>query len=521
MTDYNLIFGAVLLFNVAVTFRASSYYKKYFPSPTESSKNTSSSAETSSEAQSEELAPLSGKDDGKDSFRDNDEEKTNLDLERGDEPPDDSVNAASDNAANIRHSQLLRKYLIVYLLAALSDWLQGPYVYALYDAYGYSQHDIAVLFVAGFGSSMVFGSFIGGMADHCGRRKFIILFAVIYALSCMTKREFIQFMILLLVAQSAMLMSLLLLTLYHATYFFLVDFKSFSILMIGRLLGGIATSLLFSVFEAWLIGAHASAGLMSHIGKAFSTAQYGNSIIAIIAGQIANKAANHAEFKPSSEGSGFYIGGYLGPFDVSLFALIFCGLLASALWEENYGETSADNDDNQKAKSSASGALKKAYYATISSPDILSCGIISSLFEGSMYIFVFMWTPALTALAKEELGDEFEGLPFGVIFSTFMVCCMAGSSIFSIAMEKLKPEQLAVTVFGVAFFAFAMIVFSASATSSFLAMNLFGKQSFLLEIYFYYACACINPCFLISILLRNVCWNVLSVHGNNERNDCP
>jgi hypothetical protein len=54
----------------------------------------------------------------------------------------------------------------VYLLAALSDWLQGPYVYALYDAYGYSQHDIAVLFVAGFGSSMVFGSFVGGMADQ-------------------------------------------------------------------------------------------------------------------------------------------------------------------------------------------------------------------------------------------------------------------------------------------------------------------------------------------------------------------
>ena len=47
----------------------------------------------------------------------------------------------------------------------MADWLQGPYVYALYHAYGYSQHDIAVLFIAGFGSSAVFGSFIGGMAD--------------------------------------------------------------------------------------------------------------------------------------------------------------------------------------------------------------------------------------------------------------------------------------------------------------------------------------------------------------------
>ncbi len=89
---------------------------------------------------------------------------------------------------------------------------------------------------------------------------------------------------------------------------------------------------------------------------------------------------------------------------------------------------------------------------------------------------MFQWTPALTTLSKAEMvnGDEeFEGLPFGIIFSTFMVCCMAGSSIFSIAMEKLKPEQLAVIVFGVASFAFLMVSYSTSATSTFLSMNLF------------------------------------------------
>jgi hypothetical protein len=214
----------------------------------------------------------------------------------------------------------------------------------------------------------------------------------------------------------------------------------------------------------------------SHLGKSFSYAQYGNSVIAIFAGQVANRAASYAEFKPTSEDSGYYTGGYLGPFDVSLFALIVCGLLAAYLWEENYGGGKGDDDsasDDGKAGSSAMGALKGAFETTIRSPDILSCGIISSLFEGSMYIFVFMWTPALTTLAKAELGDDFEGLPFGVIFSTFMVCCMAGSSIFSIAMEKMKPEQLAVIVFGVAAFAFLMVVYSGGATATFLAMNLF------------------------------------------------
>lgn len=58
------------------------------------------------------------------------------------------------SAEEIRsHKRIMRDYLIVYLLATVSDWLQGAYVYALYDAYGYSQYSIAILFVAGFGSS--------------------------------------------------------------------------------------------------------------------------------------------------------------------------------------------------------------------------------------------------------------------------------------------------------------------------------------------------------------------------------
>ncbi|KAI6175864.1 hypothetical protein M3Y97_00736200 [Aphelenchoides bicaudatus] len=58
-----------------------------------------------------------------------------------------------------------RTYLIVYLLAAAGDWLQGPHVYALYESYGMTKHQIELLFIAGFGSSLVFGTFIGSIAD--------------------------------------------------------------------------------------------------------------------------------------------------------------------------------------------------------------------------------------------------------------------------------------------------------------------------------------------------------------------
>ena len=58
-----------------------------------------------------------------------------------------------------------------------------------------------------------------------------------------------------------------------------------------------------------------------------------------------------------------------------------------------------------------------------------------------MYIFIFLWSPALTSLQDQvdvSNGRIIEGaekedseLPFGWIFSSFMVCCMLGSIAFS------------------------------------------------------------------------------------------
>ncbi len=55
---------------------------------------------------------------------------------------------------------------------------------------------------------------------------------------------------------------------------------------------------------------------------------------------------------------------------------------------------------------------------------------MQSLFEGSMYTFVFLWTPAL-----QPHGED---IPFGLIFSIFMVACMAGSAV---AGKLLAPNS--------------------------------------------------------------------------------
>jgi len=60
-----------------------------------------------------------------------------------------------------------------------------------------------------------------------------------------------------------------------------------------------------------------------------------------------------------------------------------------------------------------------------------------------------------------------------LISGTFMICCMAGSSVFSIVCDHYRGEKLAAVSFAVAAASMALIASSSSTTLKFLAMNLF------------------------------------------------
>uniref|UniRef100_A0A453J3T6 Molybdate-anion transporter n=1 Tax=Aegilops tauschii subsp. strangulata TaxID=200361 RepID=A0A453J3T6_AEGTS len=109
-------------------------------------------------------------------------------------------------------------------LRPAGDWLQGPYMYYLYSQYGFDKGDIGRLFVAGFGSSMLFGTIVGSLADRQGRKRACITYCITYILSCITK---------------------------HSPHYRV---------LLGRILGGVATSLLFSAFESWLVAEHNKRG---------------------------------------------------------------------------------------------------------------------------------------------------------------------------------------------------------------------------------------------------------------------
>ena len=294
---------------------------------------------------------------------------------------------AKQPSSNSKFASFQTNYLVVFTLAMFSDWLQGPYVYELYVSYGFTQQQIAELFVCGFGSSMIVGTFVGGLADKCGRKIMCIMYCVTYISACFTKLV-----------------------------------PEYWTLMLGRFLSGVSTSLLFSVFESWMVCEHMKQGFDSNLlGNTFSYATFGNGLCAVIAGLVANSAASSY--------------GYVAPFVVAIAPLTLVALFVSFTWSENYG--------SQSSNSSLLSSLQKGFQLISNDSKIAALGLSQSAFEGAMYTFVFMWTPALKSM-EEKIEEESESgmklnmkstssMYLGLIFAVFMVCVMIGSSIFKIA----------------------------------------------------------------------------------------
>lgn len=276
-------------------------------------------------------------------------------------------------------SSFKNNYLLVYSLMMAGDWLQGPYVYYLYTTYGYGKGDIGQLFIAGFGSSMLFGTIVGSLADKQGRKRACITYCITYILSCMTKHS-----------------------------------PQYKVLLLGRILGGVATSLLFSAFESWLVAEHNKRGFEQQwLSLTFSKAIFlGNGLIAIVSGLFGNFLVDIASLGP------------VAPFDAAACILAIGMAIILSSWGENYGDPS----DNKDLLSQFKGAA----VAIASDEKIALLGAIQSLFEGSMYTFVFLWTPALSPNDEE--------IPHGFIFATFMLASMLGSSFASRLMARSTPR---------------------------------------------------------------------------------
>jgi len=215
--------------------------------------------------------------------------------------------------------------------------------------------------------------------------------------------------------------------------------------MFGRITGGIATSILFSCFECWLVSEHCSRhkfsdGLLYYMFGLMFQSMY---LVAITSGLVAQAVADTFAFHPISEGSSFFLGGYTCPFDLAIIALIIGMILMSLFWNENYG--SNESSDSGGMIDNLSAAVK--LFQT--DPNMVLLAVIVSCFEGSMFAFVFNWTPAL---ASKEVPP-----PFGLIFAIFMMACMCGASVHTMVGNSVKPSMRLIVTFAIGIASFGII----------------------------------------------------------------
>ncbi|CAF0836487.1 unnamed protein product [Adineta steineri] len=217
-------------------------------------------------------------------------------------------------------------------------------------------------------------------------------------------------------------------------------FPNFQILFVGRLLAGMATSILFSAFESWLINEHQRRNFEPEtLGTIFANAYFGNSVVAILSGITAQIAATKF--------------GYVAPFDSAILVFIAMCFILATTWSENHGDASAP----------ISQSFLSAWNSIKSDRKIFLLGIVQALFEASMYVFVLEWTPALTEALSVPSIDKTDNtkppIPHGYVFASYMVAMMMGSNSFKVFCNYTTPESFMRYIVIVAAFCLSVPVF--------------------------------------------------------------
>lgn len=141
-------------------------------------------------------------------------------------------------------------------------------------------------YIVGFGASVLFGTFMGPLADRFGRKRLCLVFCGVYSLCCLTK------------------ISPNFWWLFVGRFFgsfsnakFYINYSK--IHSIPFFPGGISTSILFSTFEAWYVCQHSVQDFPPDwISTTFSISTLWNGILAILSGIVADLGADWLDFGP-------------------------------------------------------------------------------------------------------------------------------------------------------------------------------------------------------------------------------
>ncbi|KAI3321376.1 DUF791-domain-containing protein [Xylariaceae sp. AK1471] len=300
-----------------------------------------------------------------------------------------------------------------YGLAMAADWLQGPYLFSLYrDEYGLDPGVVLNLYMTDFVTTAIGAYFIGALSDKYGRKLYCMVYCLTYALSC-----------------------------------FLTIIPVTPLLFLGRIFGGISTTILFTVFDSWMVTNFRERKLAEDgcdLTRTYATTSVVNSLVAILSGLVGEILVWATGTKKS-------------PFVVSAVLLWFALQAIWSRWVENYGAKASSKPTRT--------ATRQSPWAVLKQPSILALGFASTMFEGSMNLFVFYWIPTLSSLRPKSSGE----LPYGIIYSSFLAASMAAALAYNIIMNKriVTYTRLLVGILLVADFCFVKLAGPKTETAAF------------------------------------------------------
>jgi MFS family permease len=254
------------------------------------------------------------------------------------------------------------------------------------------------------------------------------------------------------------------------------------VLFLGRVLGGISTTLMYSVFESWMVTEYYVQNLDKStlsLSSMFGLMTTLNSGTAILSGVIGESIVSYTETKTS-------------PFMASIVCLALAAWAMQTYWvcldwtpfklsptllmdlqSENHGDSASQSSTTEKS----------GFAIILADRRILVLGLISTAFEGTMYLFVFFWSAAMKSvharalIAASDFVTSASILPFGLIFATFMASMMLGSLGFS-AASSYASKSTVQFVSGVKsiFSSASMLVFAIGTASSALLLTVLIKD---------------------------------------------
>lgn len=261
-------------------------------------------------------------------------------------------------------------------------------------------------------------------------------------------------------------------------------------LLVSRMVGGITTNLLSSVFETWLDtefrnrlrAPRCDVDTTASIADDETTSTFETSNISskayddedditknqyelimrdsVIVSNLASIASGYlAHILAERYGS-------IGPFQGAVSCTGIALIVISLLWTENYGVSSSSTDNEEEEEEEMSGDdtdsyketetksvmdyMKEAIKIFHSDPKILCLGVIQGLSAGSLQIFIFLWSPTLQIFSSgnNEFGNSTGGTniddsitiksyfswaidgtgqpAYGLIFGAFMAAGVSG-----------------------------------------------------------------------------------------------